>query len=316
MATSVHPHLSDGKQALDSKAAQQVCSTQAASASDRACTISISGGLGNQMLQYAAGRALSIHHDCPLQLDLKFYSSKRHRSYELDAFPIQAQRWIKPSFFSQVLDKIQGESKSAPTYEEQSKRFDRAFFDIELPARIRGYFFSEKYFLPYADQIRTELTPPVPLDQPARDMAQRLSEGMSTSLHVRRGDYVSNANARQRFWSCTSEYFEAAIEQMPADSTVFVFSDDIEWAKQNIRSSRPTVYVNDELKLAGSPETGLRDLWLMTHAKSHIIANSSFSWWGAWLSGSEANLTIAPKKWFNDPEIDDSDIVPTSWRRI
>ncbi|WP_461505816.1 alpha-1,2-fucosyltransferase [Rhodopirellula baltica] len=316
MATSAHLHFSDEKQTLDSKASDRDCATTVTSASDKTCTISISGGLGNQMLQYAAGRALSIHHDCSLQLDLKFYSSKRHRSYELDAFPIQAHRSIKPSFFSQILSKIQSEPKHVPTYQEQSKRFDPAFFNTEPPVKIRGYFFSEKYFSPYADQIRTELTPPIPPDQPARDMAIRLKECVSTSLHVRRGDYVTNANARQRFWSCTSEYFEAAIERLPTDSTVFVFSDDIEWAKQNIRSSRTTVYVNDELKQAGSPETGLRDLWLMTHAKSHIIANSSFSWWGAWLANSEANLTIAPKKWFNDPEIDDSDIVPASWHRI
>ncbi|MCC9643730.1 alpha-1,2-fucosyltransferase [Rhodopirellula sp. JC740] len=313
---SVHRELSESVRVAEGRVADEAGVNRGVSDPNKACVISISGGLGNQMLQYAAARAYSIHHGCSLFLDLKFYSSRRHRSFELDAFPIQAEKWVKPSLISEFVNKLRGGSESIPVYQEQSKRFDPQFFETSPPLKLRGYFFSEKYFSPYADQIRSELTPPVARDQPAREMARRLSENMSTSLHVRRGDYVSNPNARQRFWSCTSEYFEAAIEMLPADSTVFVFSDDIEWAKQNIRSSRKTVFVNDELKRAGSPETGLRDLWLMTHAKSHVIANSSFSWWGAWLSGSEANLTIAPKKWFNDPQVDDSDIIPSTWLRI
>ena len=101
------------------------------------------------------------------------------------------------------------------------------------------------------------------------------------------------------------------MEQIGGNGTVFVFSDDIQWAKQNLRQVKPLEFVD-----ADPNQDGIRDMWLMTYAHHHIIANSSFSWWGAWLAGTEKVITIAPAKWFNDSSIDDSDMVPESWIRI
>lgn len=281
------------------------------------CVVKFAGGLGNQMLQYAAGRAVSLRCNCPLVLDLSFYGRHRHRKFELDAFPIAAfgvrsvQKWQR--IFGRAIHR-----PPPPTaiYQEQSKTFDARFASLSAPVELRGYFFSEKYFADYSTMIRHELKPPGFSDRASLDFRNRMDGTESTALHVRRGDYITNKNARRRFWSCSLAYYEEAIDRIPAGGDVFVFSDDIPWARQNLRSSKPLVFVENKSKYGKPENAGLRDLWLMTHAHHHIIANSSYSWWGAWLASPEKGLTIAPKKWFSDPTIDDDDMIPNRWIRI
>ncbi|WP_235934762.1 alpha-1,2-fucosyltransferase [Candidatus Laterigemmans baculatus] len=269
------------------------------------------------MLQYAAGRAVSLRCGCPLELDLSFYDRKRHRSFELSAFPIHAHRRPSNRGWQRILGRAFRQTDPAATvYRESSKAFDPCIRSLEAPVRLDGYFFSEKYFSDHAETIRSELTPPEFSDAGSLELKQRMASTESTALHVRRGDYVTNKNASERFWSCSLEYYEEAIDRVPSRGEVFVFSDDIPWARKNLRSSKPLVFVGEGSNHQKLANAGLRDLWLMTHADHHIIANSSFSWWGAWLADAGKGLKIAPRKWFNDPTIDDSDIIPERWLRI
>ena len=274
----------------------------------------ICGGLGNQLFQYAAGRALSLRLRCPFELDLTFYDRRRHRQFELDRFSISAD-WnltngnrLSPQKLFRALSRSRDQT---PIYKEQSKTFDPQFNLLTAPIELDGYFFSDKYFADQSDTIRTELQPPAATDADSVRILSRIQEQESTALHIRRGDYVTNKKASDRFCSCTLDYYEQAMEQIGGNGTVFVFSDDIQWAKQNLRQVKPLEFVD-----ADPNQDGIRDMWLMTCAHHHIIANSSFSWWGAWLAGAEQGVTIAPAKWFNDSAIDDSDMVPESWIRI
>ena len=278
----------------------------------------VCGGLGNQLFQYAAARALSLKNDCQLELDLSFYDARRHRAFELDRFPIEA-RWKLPSrnrlSARRLVDTFQKARKRRPEYREISKRFDADFHGLSAPIDLDGYFFSDKYFSDHSDIIRVELKPPAAEDHHSADLRTRIASEESTALHIRRGDYVTNKKASERFWSCSLEYYERAMQQIGGNGPAFVFSDDIQWARENLKPVMPLHFID-----ADPNQDGIRDMWLMTHAHHHIIANSSFSWWGAWLAGEPGGqakgATIAPAKWFNDPTIDDTDMVPEAWIRL
>lgn len=275
--------------------------------------VRIRGGLGNQMFQYAAARALALRHDCRVAFDLSFFDRPRNRRFELDRFPIQAQ-WKAPSLrrlpTGRLLRSLRCSVRGSVPYREPSEAYDPAFQTLEPPVDLTGYFFSDKYFEHESETIRRELQPPAATDAASRDIQAQMSCEESTSLHIRRGDYVSAKKPSERFWVCTLDYYRRAMERVGGDGPVFVFSDDIPWAKENLRAERRLVFVE-----ADPAQDGLRDLWLMTHARHHIIANSSFSWWGAWLAGGHG-VKVAPDMWYRDPAINTRDIVPDAWLRL
>ena len=278
------------------------------------CTVKISGGLGNQMFQYAAGRAFALRHGAQLKLDTSFYGRKRHRRFELDAFPIEAEvaHTAKVGrFFSEtrrLRDKLRS---SKQVYREPHFHFDDNFRTLPLGVTLEGYFQSERYFAEHDEMIRIELAPPVPHDEGVQTIAREMTDCSATSLHVRRGDYVTNAKASQMYCACGMDYYRDAMERIPGNDPVYVFSDDIAWAKENLPPAKPLVFPNP-----GVSSTALSDLWLMTQATHHIIANSTFSWWGAYLAGPGRGLSIAPKRWFTDESIDDGDLIPDGWIRL
>jgi hypothetical protein len=175
---------------------------------------------------------------------------------------------------------------------------------------LDGYFQSFKYFDSCENQIRNELKPPALDGAYNRSLVEAISSKQSAILHVRRGDYVTNPKAKKTFAECTIDYYRRALDYLPANSRVFVFSDDILWAKQNLNLGETAVFIGD-----GTPRSGIDDLKLMSLGQHHIIANSTFSWWGAWLAGPNKGLTIAPARWFVDEAIIDSDLFPNDWVR-
>ena len=129
---------------------------------------------------------------------------------------------------------------------------------------------------------------------------------------MRRGDYVTNKNASSFHGTKDLGYYKAALKPVLKQTNkpvIFVFSDDPEWCKQNLKFSQNTIYVEGNKK-------GSEDMRLMMQCKHNIIANSSFSWWAAWLNQNSDKVVVAPKKWFNDPKIDVSDVIPKSWLKI
>jgi hypothetical protein len=277
----------------------------------RSVTIRVSGGLGNQLFQYAAARSLALRCNADLILDLSFYHRGRHRSFELNRFPIEAI--IRPAAKSKIhatLSQLTRALVPHAKYREKSFYYSQEIEHIAAPVILEGYFQSFKYFTSCENGIRKELTPPELDGAYNRNLAEAISSQHSVILHVRRGDYIANPKAQKTFAQCGIDYYHSALGQLPPDSRVFVFSDDINWARQNLKLGDAAVFIGD-----GSPRSGIEDLKLMSLGHHHIIANSTFSWWGAWLAGPTKGLTIAPARWFVDETINDSDLFPSDWIR-
>ncbi len=147
-----------------------------------------------------------------------------------------------------------------------------------------------------------------------KDIGEMIQSFKSVSLHIRRGDYVSNKVTNQVHGVCDLNYYSHAISYIAeriSNTHLFVFSDDPEWAKGNLKTEIPTFFVDNN-----RADKDYEDLKLMRQCKHNIIANSSFSWWGAWLNQNAGKIVIAPKKWFNDKSINTKDLIPEKWIRL
>lgn len=278
---------------------------------DNVCTVELSGGLGNQLFQYATARAIALRSDARLLLDLSFYRPGRHRAFELGMLPIHADI-VRPSFSKRLLSKLMGPlGRKQAKYREPHFHFDSKVLDLKAPVRIEGYFQSEKYFTDHAETIRRELQFPPANDDDSQRLAELLHMPDSVVMHVRRGDYISNPKASKVFAECTLGYYERAMQQIPGSNSVVVVSDDIDWAEQNLPRVRELVFPSN-----AANRTALDDLWLMTQSQHNIIANSTFSWWAAWLSERPDSVTVAPHKWFNESDQSDRDLIPDRWLRV
>ncbi len=272
--------------------------------------VKIHCGLGNQMFQYAAARTLALRVNAPLVLDTNSYDKDRERNFELGYFPIIATHAAKPSTVAKLAGRISDRFWGQDLFRESGFAYDRRFESISRPLRLAGYFQSWKYFTAAAAQIRTELTPPLPQDDETRALGEWMQHSNAISLHVRRGDYVRNKKNSELYSECSPAYYRAALGRLPAESPVMVFSDDPAWVRENLDLGRKWRLASDRKSVSG-----LGDLWLMTNARHHIIANSTFSWWGAWLKQLQG-LTVAPKPWFRTKDMPDADLLPVDWLRL
>lgn len=290
----------------------------------------ILSGLGNQMFQYAAGKSLALHHKTELKLDIDWFSHKEkqqtRREYGLGIFNLPDKIALKEEtekFTKKPPNNIFGRLKvkydlSLPTYkrtiyEEPHFHFDRHFFDGRKSALIIGYWQSEKYFLPIADLIRQTFTIPV-IGKENERLENKIRSTNAISLHVRRGDMVNNPEVARVHGSCDLKYYLEAIQKLSSeihDPEFFVFSDDSEWCRQNIQIESPTYFIDNN-----QGNQAWQDMQLMRMCRHHIIANSSFSWWGAWLNPNPDKKVIAPARWFNNNDKNLSDLLPPGWIRI
>lgn len=183
-------------------------------------------------------------------------------------------------------------------------------FEVASDIYISGYFQSEKYFSAYRGDIINNLTLKIPLDEPSLELMQQIKNSISVSLHIRRGDYLNFSNI---YHICSIEYYKKAVDyisnKIGENITVFVFSDDIAWARENLNVNFETIFVDF------NNNKPYFDMELMRNCKHNITANSTFSWWGAWLNENKNKIVIAPQRWFNN-ELKNNDIVPQSWIKI
>jgi hypothetical protein len=278
--------------------------------------VTLTGGMGNQMFQYATGRRLADHLGTGLTLDISGYvNPKPHltpRHYELSAFAIRAELDDRDHFSRRLLTRLQ-ETMPIPArgirtqLREQSFSFDPRVLSAPDGTVLHGYWQSELYFSDIRARIVDDFQFIEPPDAVNQAMAARIHDVTAVSLHVRRGDYVTN----QRHGTKPLDYYSAALEIMSAkidEPHFFVFSDDPSWCKQNLRIEHPTTYIDHN-----NADTGYKDLGLMSQCRHHIIANSSFSWWGAWLNRYPDKIVVAPERWFADASIDTGDLYPPEW---
>lgn len=286
----------------------------------------IIGGLGNQMFQYAAGRAHSLKLGVPLKLDTRDFSGYQlHQGFELNRlFNCRAEiatdsdlahvlGWQRAKLAQQVLRRPQLKRLRYKSFVvEPHFNYWSGINQLEDNKYLYGYWQSEKYFIEFAENIREDFTFKFPFSDQNAEIAEQISQVNAVSLHVRRGDYVSNAK-NTFIGVCSLEYYRKAIEHIKSQVDMpvfFVFSDDIDWVKNNLVLDKTSVFVSHN---KGSES--YNDMRLMSLCKHNIIANSSFSWWGAWLNSNPQKIVIAPKQWFASGQ-DDRDLIPEAWVRL
>jgi hypothetical protein len=275
----------------------------------------ISGGLGNQMFQFAAGFALSLEKKTIVGLDLSSYKSyELHNGFELSRIfcdsnfrevqESEINAFLFPLFYSSLirLFKIPRSLKklSKHYFTEEFFDFNETFFEIPDNSYLDGYWQSYLYFQKFSNQIREVFLFPKYTDYKNISINnQILSSKNSVSIHFRRGDYVTNIKTNTYHGICDLKYYEKAInfflkKKMP--HTFFIFSDDIRWVKKNLNLKNVNhIYVNHN-----SGPSSFNDMSLMSLCNHNIVANSTFSWWGAWLNSNPKKIVIYPKKWFAD----------------
>ncbi|WP_298883518.1 alpha-1,2-fucosyltransferase [uncultured Polaribacter sp.] len=264
--------------------------------------VRIVGGLGNQMFQYAYARALSLKgHNVTLDIS-KFKKYKLHGGYQLDKYKIDLNL---ADSFSTFLGKI-GLKKSK---KEKSLLFEKELKSLKGNEYLKGYFQTEKYFKEIRETLLKEFKINQPLSEQTNKIANLiLTSKNSCSLHIRRGDYISDKKANSVHGTCNLEYYKNAIkiiENKYSNSSFFVFSDDLSWTKENLQI-KDAVFVD----VKSIPH---EDMYLMSLCNNNITANSSFSWWGAWLNQNENKTVIAPKQWFVNKK---NEIACQNWLKI
>lgn len=273
----------------------------------------IHGGLGNQMFQYAYGREL-VHRGYDVVYDTSSYASDSLRDYELDVWRVEA-----PPAQQEALDllprRFGGKGwrvrfKGKRPLKKVSERpigFHPRFLAPRDHAYLTGYWQGERFFASVADEIREAFRPAGEVCQETQDVVRRIEQTDAVAVHVRRTDYLTLSFTQV----CGIDYYQRCVEELLSRHTgleVFVFSDDLAWCEENLGFACPTHYVGHN-----SGPSAYEDLWLMSRCRRHVIPNSSFSWWGAWLKEDQAGEVYAPRPWFNDPKWNSSDVVPGRW---
>jgi Glycosyl transferase family 11 len=303
-------------------------------------TISVLGGLGNQMFQYAAGKALAERHGVDLALDLSGFTDNKltPRPFLLDrlgvpeaaAFSEQAKALKAAGYYARArwkkrIGRVFGRVGLPKLglwphdYCEPHFHYDPPFETLGPDTTLWGYFQSERYFSSIASNLREWLSPREPLAGAAVEMFARIEASrLPVSVHVRRGDYLDPGRAE--FHGIVAEpYYREALGRLEgalgAAAELFIFSDDPAAAEQVLNFVPRSRLVH----VRGEPDRPWEDIALMARCRHHIIANSSFSWWGAWLNGAPEKIVVAPRNWFASGQLskwNTCDVYPPGWLRV
>ena len=277
--------------------------------------IKIKGGLGNQLFQYAVGRALALHHRLPLKLDLTIFKTYKLHKYLLDQFAIKADIATEDEIIKlkgrnnvlfSALRKAGLIKRKSYLKEKRSSYFDASVFKND-DVYLDGYWQNELYFSDIREELLRDLTSISSMSDLGVFYMEGIKKSNSVSLHVRRGNYLNLKN----FNVLDIDYYMKAVEYIRKNvekPTFYIFSDDLEWCKNSLGFLDNCIFVD-------STKTEIDDLKLMSFCKHNIIANSSFSWWGAWLNQNCKKTVIAPKGWLlNDPG--SSNVILSDWVKM
>ncbi len=290
--------------------------------------VRLQGGLGNQMFQYALGRYLAIRNNAQLKLDITMLRGNIHgvtkRDYRLSTFNIEESLatekeigWFRKYRFKKGrlwfwYNRLIAD-RSRYAWEEHFN-FEPWVLTLKDPVYLDGFWNTEKYFKDIANVVRSEFTLRNKLSDSSGEILSDIERhDESVSIHVRRGDYVTDPKTNAWHGVCSVEYYDKAIQKIAGQSVdprFFIFSDDPVWTKEHITTPFPTTYTSS------NTERSEEDMYLMSRCKHNIIANSSFSWWGGWLNNNPGKIVISPKNWFKTPKMDVRDLVPDTWVKL
>lgn len=289
--------------------------------------VKIMGGLGNQLYQYALFLRL-LKEDNDSGIDISWYDTHLcHNGFELPVLTDNSFVVVndKDVFFSGDKNRIyeQGnvilklyyklflkQKKYSKTLPQEAITFYKGFLDSRY-SYYDGYWTSEKYFKDIAVELRNKLKFPA-IDCKNMKIKSFIEGSNSVSIHIRRGDYLNAENAIYQN-VCTRIYYRNAIDYINSnvpDPRFYVFSNDIEWCRENL-DLKDAYYVD-----WNKGNDSYRDMQLMSLCKHNIIANSTFSWWGAWLNENPNKIVLAPSRWFDLPDCPMEDIYPDEWIKI
>ena len=288
--------------------------------------VKLMGGLGNQMFQYATAKALALKHGVDVKVDVSYLNENAkgnytQRNFDLDTFekPVniaskdeintflrkadnKLSRFIHRKF-PFLFSSLRAVESGSPYHSEFEKYPKNTY--------LEGFWQSELYFKRYETDIRNDFKFKQNIIDKNLQISSLISNTESVSVHVRRGDYIKNAESNKFHGVCSLNYYYKAIEHianLKPNIELFIFSDDIEWCKNNFSFKYPVHFMETN--------DAYSDLYLMSKCKHNIIANSSFSWWGAWLNTNSNKIVIAPKQWIANTSVNTKDIIPSSWIKL
>lgn len=294
--------------------------------------LKLRGGLGNQMFQYAFTCALSKKFDAEIIFDFSFfeeiksYKDAADREYELGNFNLECRQATQEELEQIVYpkrmpkyQKILWEICKLKKYKPEGNCFlEKSPYNYTKNPLTNpdyyyyhGYFQNEKYFKHVRNDILEKFSLKETLDEKNKNVLDKISEENSISIHIRRGDYVELEAVKKVHGVCSLKYYQNAIKYISKhvkNPHFFLFSDDVKWVVENLKIDYPYTIADF------NQGKGWLDLNLMKHCKHNIIANSSFSWWAAWLNENPDKIVIAPKKWIAEKQ--KCDIVPEDWVKI
>jgi hypothetical protein len=258
-------------------------------------TAHLQGGMGNQMFQISTAVALARRNNDIAVFDpsSRYLPLQSRQCYKCDPYEENVFRNIN---FSKI-------ESISNLYREPKFSYSEILYIKNM--MLHGYFQSEKYFVDFKEDI-IDLFAPSEKNNKYIDekYGKILQENSITSVHIRRGDYLKFSNTHP---ACTREYYASCFESLPADTSYFIFSDDPVWCANNFKSDKFHIISGEEDYI---------DLYLMSKCENNIIANSSFSWWAAWLNKNNNKRIFSPKKWFGAAgPSDDTDIIPKEWEK-
>lgn len=299
----------------------------------------LTGGLGNQMFQYAAGLALAERRRTILKLDPSWFREypehEAHNRYALSCLNVTEQFATEED-----IDRVRGipltrverwsvalarrlrfyryarrhTSAGHMFQAAHPSRFCPEFLDMPDPCYLSGMWQSERFFAPVANLVRQHFSFRYPPTPPVAEMAARIHSGPSAAVHFRRGDYVGNPTFSRELGALGLPYYRAAVELVRSrhpQATLYIFSDDIEAVEREFDPPGPRVFVRS-VEHWNAHDT-IRLMSLCDHA---IVSNSTFAWWGAWLNPNPAKLVIAPDPWRSGPTAEGDETIPQSWTRL
>ncbi len=286
------------------------------------------GGLGNQMFQYAAGRALALKQETVLKLDVSGYQENSLRQYDLGFFNIDAEiaslseinAFMNPSFsFSaKAKEKLKPVSLRRKNIRQDSYHFNNELAGATRNTYIAGHWQSEKYFKAYENSIRQDFSFEIIGNTQNLGISHLIGKTLNpVSLHIRRTDYLQD----DLLAVLGLDYYRNAMDRITQEienPCFFVFSDAMGWVKENFLVSHLHVHVTQDQN-----SSAFEDMRLMGLCDHHIIANSTFSWWGAWLNPDPKKVVVAPKqwfregaKWYNGELVNTKDLIPEGWIKL
>jgi hypothetical protein len=280
------------------------------------------GGLGNQLFQYATGRALALRRGVPLVIDPGWYETSvpklTPRTFDLIGCSIAARlaRPDEASVFAWLRGPLRSRLPAGRPWRPLRERhlgFQSRVLEAPAGSYLIGYWQSWRYFDAIRRLLLEETLPKAPADDADAALAARMAGIDSIAVHVRRGDYVSVATTAAYHGTCAPGYHGRAVGELAAglgDPHAFVFTDDPSWVREHLRLPVPFDIVDRH-----GPDAALADLALMRRCRHFVIANSSFSWWGAWLGTHPEKRVAAPARWYADGRAM-PDLLPPDWHRF